>query len=104
MSRFQRLDVLYANAGILPIDGIDWVHGPVNLIKDPLRFFTDVSGTLKQKQGALVSFPKNTSPNNQSKSPLGLVFAANVFGHYLMVPRFLIYYFTLCFIYLDTRF
>lgn len=71
---WDHLDLFYANAGILLIDGIDWIHGPLNLLSDPLLFFSDVSGTLKQSRGVLT---KN--------GELGLVFSANVFGHFLMI-------------------
>jgi hypothetical protein len=67
---------MYCNAGILHIHGINWFQGPINLFTGSLeKFFTDVSGSLIQIQGA----------RSEHDERLGLVFATNVYGHYLMV-------------------
>ena len=72
---FPRLDALYLNAGVSMIEGVDWKQGPLRLITSPSSFFTDVSGTLKQRIGVCTP----THPQ------LGSVFAANMFGHYLLL-------------------
>jgi NAD(P)-dependent dehydrogenase (short-subunit alcohol dehydrogenase family) len=74
-NRFHQLDVLYCNAGVLPIDGLDLWMGVGNLVRDPLRFFTDVSSTLRQKRNLRIA----------GHEKLGLVFTANVLSHYVMV-------------------
>ncbi|KAK9764051.1 3-keto-steroid reductase [Basidiobolus ranarum] len=70
--RFGRLDVLYCNAGIMPTDGFDLSAGLKQLFMAPKDFF---------RRPACVVQPVGA----KSKEGLGLVFATNVFGHYLLV-------------------
>ncbi|KAI3654028.1 hypothetical protein MP228_000747 [Amoeboaphelidium protococcarum] len=72
----DRIDLLYCNAGVLLIDGIDFYAGVKTLLTNPSKFFTDVSATLKQSVGVDVRC------NN---TQLGKVFMANVLGHYALM-------------------
>lgn len=72
-NQLTHLDVFYANAGVLSVSGIDWMSGIQMFLTEPSRCFTDVSGILTQRVGQL------------TKGGYGLVFMANLFGHYLMV-------------------
>lgn len=74
----SHIDVIYANAGALLGEGIDWIRGIGELFVRPLAFFTDVSVTLKQKVGVMVE-------NSNTDEKLGMVFMANVFGHFLLI-------------------
>ncbi|PWA00750.1 hypothetical protein BB558_003181 [Smittium angustum] len=71
-TRYKHVNYLFCNAGIMSISGLDW-KGIVNgILKHPLEF---VGGTeaLVQNVGL------------QTKEGLGLVFATNFFGHYLLL-------------------
>lgn len=70
---FDRLDLLFCNAGILLNDGFSVKSALYALLTDPVAFFTDAGDSLVQPIGAV------------TEDGLGAVFAANVFGHYLMV-------------------
>ncbi|KAJ3295050.1 hypothetical protein HK104_003056 [Borealophlyctis nickersoniae] len=74
--RFKRLDYLFLNAGIFPVERIDYVRGFVELFTAP-KHLAKTGGTsvLVQRQGQVTA------------EGLGQVFAANVFGHYIMVKE-----------------
>ena len=89
---------MYCNAGVLLVDGLDWVNGPLTLLRDPLLFFSDVSGTLKQSRGLRLPLKPSAPPTSESASAsliftddddkangLGTVFTANVLGHYALI-------------------
>ncbi|KAI8912403.1 hypothetical protein BC831DRAFT_490930 [Entophlyctis helioformis] len=71
--RFRRLDFLALNAGIMPVAAIDAVAGAVDLFTRPLVLAKSGGNALVQRAGLVTA------------EGLGEVFAANVFGHYLLV-------------------
>ncbi|KAJ3049900.1 hypothetical protein HK097_009107 [Rhizophlyctis rosea] len=74
--RFRRLDTLILNAGILPIDRLDYLAGLIETLTQP-RVLARTGGenVLIQTRGRV------------NADGLGEVFAANVFGHYIMVKE-----------------
>lgn len=70
--KFRTLDLLYCNAGILPVAGVDYLKGTLAMLKDPVNFFQDTGATLIQTVG-------------QKADTVGMVFMANVFGHYILI-------------------
>ncbi|ORX95111.1 3-keto-steroid reductase [Basidiobolus meristosporus CBS 931.73] len=70
--RFDRLDCLYCNAGIMPTERFDLKAGLQQLFTTPKDFF---------RRPACVVQPVGA----KSKDGLGLVFSTNVFGHYLLI-------------------
>lgn len=80
ISRYSKLDLLYLNAGVLLSNGINWYQGFKNLLLKPHKIFTEVNASLNQLTGV----------RSGADDRLEMVFASNVFGHYLMVHgRFL---------------
>ncbi|KAJ3154979.1 hypothetical protein HDU86_004498 [Geranomyces michiganensis] len=75
--RFHRLDALYLNAGILPCSAMDIPTGVYNLVTRPAYVAQTGGDFFKQEVGATTA------------EGLGAVFAANVFGHYIMVMELL---------------
>eukprot|EP00158_Paraphelidium_tribonemae_P002727 Partr_v1_DN25621_c0_g1_i1_m4735 putative Hydroxysteroid (17-beta) dehydrogenase 7 len=76
-SRHDRLHTLFLNAGIMNVQGLAYWNGIMALMRSPVDFFHDVSATVVQKRGELTRGDRS----------MGLVFAANVFGHYVMMRR-----------------
>ncbi|KAI9096973.1 hypothetical protein DFS34DRAFT_622073 [Phlyctochytrium arcticum] len=74
-NRFSRLDFLILNAGVLPCSHMDVKTGVKNLLTRPLYVCQTGGGFYVQTQGALTS------------EGIGETFAANVFGHYIMVKE-----------------
>ncbi|KAJ3171000.1 hypothetical protein HDU88_008034 [Geranomyces variabilis] len=75
--RFNRLDALHLNAGILPCSSMDISTGVWNLLTRPSYVAQTGGDFFKQEVGA------------QTAEGLGAVFAANVFGHYIMAMELL---------------
>ncbi|KAJ2335839.1 hypothetical protein GGH92_007917, partial [Coemansia sp. RSA 2673] len=72
--RYQRIDMLFCNAGAMAIAGID-VGGIVRgLATQPVAFF-ESSQALRQARGQVTG------------DGLGLTFATNVFGHFLLIAQ-----------------
>ncbi|KAJ3322241.1 hypothetical protein HDV06_003301 [Boothiomyces sp. JEL0866] len=74
--RFVVLDYLFLNAGILPVERIDLLGGVGKLITDPAYVARTGGDIIVQEVG------------RQTPEGLGQVFAANVFGHYILVKEF----------------
>ncbi|KAJ3308865.1 hypothetical protein HDV04_000745 [Boothiomyces sp. JEL0838] len=74
--RFVVLDYLFLNAGIMPVDRIDLAHGVTKLLTDPGYVARTGGDIIVQEVG------------KQTPQGLGQVFAANVFGHYILVKEF----------------
>ncbi|KAJ3023921.1 hypothetical protein HKX48_009129 [Thoreauomyces humboldtii] len=70
--RFQRLDTIHLNAGILPTAGINLLTGLKNLVTRP--------SFVAQTGGDVFVQPRGTTTHEG----LGTVFAANAFGHYIL--------------------
>ncbi|TPX71160.1 hypothetical protein SpCBS45565_g01280 [Spizellomyces sp. 'palustris'] len=73
--RFSRLDYLILNAGILPCDHMNIKEGLKNLVTRPAYVAKTGGDFFSQRQGTVTA------------EGLGEVFAANVFGHYIMVKE-----------------
>ncbi|KAL1921411.1 uncharacterized protein VTP21DRAFT_11127 [Calcarisporiella thermophila] len=69
--RFSRIDYLFCNAGVLPIQKYDWWRA-TGLLTHPKEFLSR-SEIVVQSVGEM------------TEEGLGFAFAANVFGHYLMI-------------------
>ncbi|KAJ3268955.1 hypothetical protein HDV01_002065 [Terramyces sp. JEL0728] len=74
--RFVVLDYLFLNAGILPVERIDLFEGVKTLITDPGYVARTGGDIIVQEVGQTTA------------QGLGQVFAANVFGHYILVKEF----------------
>ena len=72
--RYQRLDYLYLNAGMLPIEKINIWTGLSFFVRHPVMFFMDVSATLEQQVGRTC----------KSDPSMAFLFCTNLFGHYIM--------------------
>jgi 17beta-estradiol 17-dehydrogenase/3beta-hydroxysteroid 3-dehydrogenase len=70
--RFPHLDYFFANAGMIPVIGYNWVSGIFQLVTSPSVFLT-TTNFLRQRVGAVTS------------EGVGEVFAANLYGHFVMV-------------------
>ncbi|KAJ1925109.1 3-keto-steroid reductase [Tieghemiomyces parasiticus] len=70
--RFATLDYLFCNAGILPASSIAYLRAAYYIFSAPHYFITS-SVALNQVRGQL------------TPEGLGLVFATNAFGHYLLI-------------------
>ncbi|KAI8922400.1 hypothetical protein DFJ77DRAFT_506175 [Powellomyces hirtus] len=75
--RFTRLDALHLNAGILPCTAMDIPTGIRNLITRPSYVAQTGGDFFKQEIGVTTA------------EGLSAVFAANVFGHYIMTKELL---------------
>ncbi|KAI8329141.1 hypothetical protein BC941DRAFT_443575 [Chlamydoabsidia padenii] len=73
--RYQRINYLFCNAGILSSLGINWKRTFILFLTDPVRLLERADSTI-QAVGEI---------NNDG---MGKVFAANVFGHYVMMRSF----------------
>jgi 3-keto steroid reductase len=92
-SKYARLDALVFNAGVGGWTGVDWgglvkqlVTEGMNFIKAPAYKMTDL-GMVVGKQvvpGKLIDPVPGASLPQEEEPPLGGVFCANVFGHYLL--------------------
>ncbi|KAH9276925.1 hypothetical protein BASA83_000437 [Batrachochytrium salamandrivorans] len=72
-SRFHHIDFLILNAGIMPISHTSFSGGAKDLFTRPATLAKTGGDSLVQRMGTVTS------------EGLGEVFAANVFGHYIMV-------------------
>lgn len=72
-SRFNRLDLLYCNAGYYPVLRVDWLKSVYDLIFNAKEVFSTGGDCIIQNVG------------ETTKDGLGTTFAANVLGHYVMV-------------------
>jgi 3-keto steroid reductase len=86
-SRYTRLNAIILNAGIGGWTGVDWLGAikqflteGANFIRAPAYKIAPV-GLVVNKQ--VVPVPEGTLPQEE-EPPLGEVFCANVFGHYLL--------------------
>ncbi|KAJ1920041.1 hypothetical protein H4219_001570 [Mycoemilia scoparia] len=70
--QYSRLDVLFCNAGAMPIKGLNIPGCIRGLLTHPVEFF-GTSEALHQKVGV------------KSRDGLGMTFATNVAGHYFMI-------------------
>jgi 17beta-estradiol 17-dehydrogenase/3beta-hydroxysteroid 3-dehydrogenase len=75
LKNLRRLDYLILNAGIMPSVGIDLWTGIKNLLTRP---------SYVAKTGGDIIIQRKGDVNGDG---LGTVFAANVFGHFIMVPN-----------------
>lgn len=75
-SRYERVDLLFCNAGAMSIRGLDIPAIITGILTHPVPFF-ESSEALKQKKGVI------------SKDGLGEIFQTNVFGHYLLIDQLL---------------
>jgi 17beta-estradiol 17-dehydrogenase/3beta-hydroxysteroid 3-dehydrogenase len=71
--RYPKIDVFYANAGILLASGVDYLKGTIQMFTNTEAFFKTSGDILVQKVECV---------NNDG---VGTVFMANVFGHYAMI-------------------
>ncbi|KAI8093729.1 uncharacterized protein BX664DRAFT_330441 [Halteromyces radiatus] len=70
--RYDKINYLFCNAGILSTSGVDWIQS----LK---MFFTDPVGLMERSDAAIQVVGEINSDG------MGKVFAANVFGHYIMM-------------------
>lgn len=70
--RFNRIDLIFCNAGILPCTHVDWSVVAKQLVFSPIALMSRTD-CIVQPEG------KTTTEG------LGETFACNVFGHYVMV-------------------
>jgi 17beta-estradiol 17-dehydrogenase/3beta-hydroxysteroid 3-dehydrogenase len=73
LKKLRRLDYLILNAGIMPSEGIDLWTGIKNLLTRPSYVAKTGGDIIMQRKGEV------------NEDGLGTVFAANVFGHFIMV-------------------
>jgi 3-keto steroid reductase len=85
LQRGQKLDAVVWNAGIGGWTGTNWPWATWTLLTDMLQAstwptyqYSDVGSLAKQKG------PKTSGGEGEAPPALGQVFAANVFGHYLL--------------------
>jgi len=71
-SRGRTIDWLIFNAGVAEVISLDWITIIEQFLKDPIILFT-LPRYLIERVGS------------KTEDGLGLVFQANVFGHYYMV-------------------
>ncbi|KAJ1966859.1 3-keto-steroid reductase [Dispira parvispora] len=72
--RFNRLDFLFCNAGIMAPRSINYLRAAYYFLTDP-RYFVTSTTAVNQGRGLVTS------------EGLGLVFATNLFGHYLLIHQ-----------------
>jgi 17beta-estradiol 17-dehydrogenase/3beta-hydroxysteroid 3-dehydrogenase len=70
--RYKRLDFLFCNAGLLSASGIKWGQVITLFLKNPVNFIESSDAT-QQIMGEI------------NDDQVGLVFACNVLGHYIMI-------------------
>ncbi|KAI9208909.1 uncharacterized protein BJ171DRAFT_487642 [Polychytrium aggregatum] len=75
MKRFQRLDILYLNAAILNITGVNISNFFYNILTRPSYVAKTGGDAIDQPRGLV------------TEDGLGLCFAANTFGHYIMIKE-----------------
>lgn len=73
--KFDRLDVLYANAGYYPVDSVDYLQSIRDLYAKPAEIFQTGGSCVRQKLGEL------------TEKELGVVFTSNVLSHFIMVRQ-----------------
>ncbi|KAL2912090.1 3-keto-steroid reductase [Polyrhizophydium stewartii] len=71
--RFQRLDSLVLNAGVIPISHVSYANGFKDVFTRPVTLALTGGDAIVQRVGSLTA------------EGLGESFASNVFGHYLLV-------------------
>ncbi|KAJ1950534.1 hypothetical protein FBU59_000632 [Linderina macrospora] len=76
LDTYSRLDLLYCNAGAMPIDKFNIAAVLKGLLTEPSKFF-ESSVAFDQKSGLV------------TKDGMGMTFATNVFGHYLLIHKLL---------------
>ncbi|KAI9318127.1 hypothetical protein BX666DRAFT_1935026 [Dichotomocladium elegans] len=69
--KYNHIDFLFCNAGIMPTIGINWAEIVLLFFKDPVGLVEKADATI-QPRGLV------------NDDGMGTVFAANVFGHYIM--------------------
>ncbi|XP_071101871.1 3-keto-steroid reductase/17-beta-hydroxysteroid dehydrogenase 7-like [Haliotis cracherodii] len=73
--RYSRLDLLYLNAGIMPVTGFNWSHFVKGLFSsDCVHMLTTAKGLLKQ-----ADFTTEEGFRN--------IFATNLFGHFVLIRQ-----------------
>ncbi|XP_059140733.1 3-keto-steroid reductase/17-beta-hydroxysteroid dehydrogenase 7-like [Physella acuta] len=73
--RYNHIDYLYLNAGVMTVRGVDWSHFWQGLFSKRIFYmFTTGEGLLIQEDGA-------------TKDGLMHVFQTNVFGHYMLIKE-----------------
>ncbi|CAG8554697.1 3711_t:CDS:2 [Cetraspora pellucida] len=72
--KYDRIDLLFCNAGILSCDYLDWWGAFYLGLTSPVRLLTE-SKVVVQPIG------------NKTRDGLGETFACNVFGHYVMIRQ-----------------
>ncbi|KAJ1976593.1 hypothetical protein H4R34_003921 [Dimargaris verticillata] len=72
MARFETLDVLFCNAGMLPAESINYVQAAFYFLTNTRGFFS-TTVAINQTQGLV------------TPEGMGTVFATNLFGHYLLI-------------------
>ncbi|CAI2178233.1 2461_t:CDS:2 [Funneliformis geosporum] len=70
--RYNRVDLLFCNAGILQVSYMDWGGMVKQILLDPIALYSK-TGILVQPMGKITS------------EGLGETFACNFFGHYVMI-------------------
>jgi 3-keto steroid reductase len=86
----KAIDVVICNAGIGGWTGIDWPHAVWSVLTDWVQAVTHppfkigAVGLLTERQTP-ISGQKGQTRDDESEPPLGEVFCANLFGHYLLV-------------------
>ena len=84
-STIPYLNTIILNAGIVSVVGLDWPAAIYYALTDPVHSLT--WPTFKIAAVGLVTKPQLPNTNDQSvnpEPPLGEVFCANIFGHYLL--------------------
>ncbi|KAF9571432.1 hypothetical protein EC968_000527 [Mortierella alpina] len=72
LEKYNRVDYLFCNAGILPSSGLLWGKLAMDFVTKPKTLFTRSDVLVQPKQ-------------HLTEDGLGNVLACNVFGHYLMI-------------------
>jgi 3-keto steroid reductase len=80
LASLPRLDVLFLNAGTTGSWTISWPHAIWQCITDPIEAVTYPNYTA----GEIGTLLPPQLPNSKDDPPLGEIFCANVFGHYLL--------------------
>lgn len=79
-STLPKLDVVILNAGIAGFAGLDWLKAVYMIMTDLVHAVTWPSSYTLNKAGVLTKKQTNLA----DEPPLGQIFCANVFGHYML--------------------
>ncbi|RHZ82979.1 hypothetical protein Glove_101g44 [Diversispora epigaea] len=72
--KYDHIDLLFCNAGILSCVYVDWWIFPHQLLSNPKELFTDTKSIIQPV-------------GNLTEEGLGETFACNIFGHYVMIHQ-----------------